>query len=106
MKILYGIIGLIIVGIVIYKVAYKPTRQDKAEAAVRAYLEKNLSDPSSYEPVEFGRAATIADDQTTPTDDSLIIISHTYRANNEMGATVKEHKNFRLTLDYSVLSAF
>jgi hypothetical protein len=42
------------------------TPQQKAEAAVKQYLQKNMDDPSSYEPVEFGKLdsaySTLEDD--------------------------------------------
>lgn len=72
------------------EVNQEKTKQERAEEAVRGYLENHLHDVDSYESISFG---TI---DTTNIQKLPYKIKHLFRANNSIGVPVAEERVFYL----------
>ena len=80
--------------------ACSQTKQQKAEQAVKIYLEKTLNDPSSYESVSFSNVQLVID-KTTGKSAGWWEINHTYRAKNEYGGIISKTECFSIDTTFS-----
>jgi hypothetical protein len=80
------------------------TPEQKAKSAIKKFLEKTLNDPSSYEPVDFGKLDSmflLADDGRKVFSGYTLV--HSYRAKNGFNALVMTIDTFWYspTIDYA-----
>jgi hypothetical protein len=73
--------------------------QTKEQKLISDYVKKNANDPSSYEPVSFGkpRRCRLSDLPGANPTDTMVIgvkIEHTYRAKNKFGGLILETSDF------------
>lgn len=74
---------------------------------VKEYLETNLNDPESYEPVYWGELEKVDSTQFEGSfaNDPGYVVSHTFRAKNAFSGTIKADKVFIIGKDGYVLAA-
>lgn len=78
----------IIILFVLALTACEKTPEQKAEALIIEYLEKNADDPSSVQDLEVGKLIDTDEDEHGKKGRYKYAVI-TYRANNKMGALVK-----------------
>ncbi|WP_214071031.1 hypothetical protein [Mucilaginibacter sp. dw_454] len=82
---------------------HKPTKEDRAHAAVAQAVKDSLKDPDSYESVSFSQllklkdTVKIVDGQSYPQEyHGEYEIAHTYRSKNAYGGTITKSDVFHL----------
>ncbi len=71
------------------------TPEDKAQAAVKAFLKKQMAEPSAYEPISFGKIDSLfSNDESGKKYFLGYSLAHTFKAKNSFGDLIRQTDTF------------